>query len=368
MNTMIKFISRMVVFAVMALFCNCLFSSCRDDNDSDLLPTMTDKSDVCSSMVCDALRKYCYNNFDADHNGKLSQAEADSVCMMNIKGTQLPIYDLTGIEYFHNLKEIQIKSDATQPLYVPVTSCELTLVLNIPNMNRLDISKSYNLVSLNMLCNLSALDVSGNKKLSRLSVCSGIETIDLHDNTVLTDIYLGCPNLSALDVSSNTELKSLTLIPCKVTNIDLSNNLQLCHLDVSGISFAKTLDLSANSHLTFLKMTQCTNPIDMDLSKNILLDTLNFTGNNTAKLNLSNNSKLRTLHVDISDKMTVNAAQCKNISEISYWPGKPSQLKIYLPSMLLDVNWYETGCLLTTKGTDSTEEAKLQRMGWMIFE
>jgi hypothetical protein len=356
------------VFATIAIFCNCFLCSCSDNDETSNLPALKDKNDVCSSMVCDAFKKYCYNNFDADHNGKISQAEADAMEAMDIQGTQLPIYDLTGIEYFHNVKEIQIKSDATQPLYVPATSSELALTLNIPNMNRLDITKSYNLVSLNMLCNLSALDVSGNKKLSKLYVCSGIDTIDLHDNTALTDLYLGCPNLSALDVSSNTELKSLTLIPCKVANVDLSNNSQLRHLDISDINFTKPLNLSANSQLTFLKMKKCSNLGDMDLSKNTQLDTLNFTGNNIAKLDLSHNNKLRSLHVDTSDLMTVNAAQCRNISEISYWPGKPSQLKIYLPSTLLNVNWYETGCLLTTKGTSSTEETKLQRMDWMIFE
>ena len=64
--------------------------------------------DVCSLMEDITFMEYCYDNFDVNKDGLLSQEEASSVYVIDISG--LDIYSLSGIEAFTRLEHILAKS------------------------------------------------------------------------------------------------------------------------------------------------------------------------------------------------------------------------------------------------------------------
>ena len=67
----------------------------------------TNVDDVCSLMEDITFMKYCYDNFDANKDGMLSQTEAASVYTIDISG--LDIYSLAGIKMFTRLESIIAK-------------------------------------------------------------------------------------------------------------------------------------------------------------------------------------------------------------------------------------------------------------------
>ena len=68
----------------------------------------TTVDDVCTLMEDITFMKYCYDNFDANKDGMLSQTEAASVYAIDISG--LDVYTLAGIEMFTRLESIMAKN------------------------------------------------------------------------------------------------------------------------------------------------------------------------------------------------------------------------------------------------------------------
>ena len=67
------------------------------------LPPMSDNSDdVCTAMDDICFMNYCYDNFDANKDGKVTRMEADAVRKIDI--TSLEVVSIRGIGYFPNLE------------------------------------------------------------------------------------------------------------------------------------------------------------------------------------------------------------------------------------------------------------------------
>ena len=162
-----------------------------------------DVDDVCTQMDDINFMKYCYDNFDVNHDGKVSMEEANAVKTIDVNSED--IFSLKGIEYFTQLTE---------------------LVCYRNNLKSLDVSKNTQLVRLDCHWNnITYLDVSKNTQLTEI-VCyeNNLTSLDVSKNTQLTLLDCRINNLSSLDVSKNTQL---TLLDCN------SNNLS--SLDVSAL-------------------------------------------------------------------------------------------------------------------------------------
>lgn len=70
------------------------------------LPPLPDPNDVCSCMDDIVFMQYCYDNFDVNHDGKVSPTEAAAVpeMILGAENDALPVKSLTGIGYFTNLE------------------------------------------------------------------------------------------------------------------------------------------------------------------------------------------------------------------------------------------------------------------------
>ncbi|TDX84395.1 T9SS type A sorting domain-containing protein [Epilithonimonas xixisoli] len=154
------------------------------------------------------------------------------------------------------------------------------------------------------LNSIQQLDLSNNKKLINLN-CSGI-TVDEYGYNEAPD-----GQIEILNLNQNTNLKKLICSGNRLTNLDISKNLQLQYLDCSYNRnynynngneeiYIRNLDTSKNTNLRHLDVHN--NQIStLDISKNIELEFLNCNYNKLSNLNLSYNYKLKNL-------------QCKNYS------------------------------------------------------
>ena len=173
--------------------------------------------------------------FDTDGNGSLSQAELEKVTVIYVLG--MGIKDLTGIEFF-------------------------------PELENLDCSENQ----------LTQLDVSKNPKLKRL-VCyeNKLTSLDVSGNTSLTELHCYTNQLTSLNLGENANLNKLNCVVNRLTSLDLSGNANLTILSCSS-NLLTSLDVSNNPNLILL---DCERNLltSLNVSKNTELDTLDCSGN-----------------------------------------------------------------------------------------
>ena len=139
-------------------------------------------------------RDYIIENFDLDGNGSLSEDEISAVEEIRIgvfDEEARSLSNLTGIQYFINLKALWCRDSQ-----------------------------------------LTSLDVSSNVALKELyCVINQLTSLDVSKNVALEFLYCGTNQLTSLDVSKNV---ALTRLGCGFN--------QLMNLDVSGSPFLQQLD------------------------------------------------------------------------------------------------------------------------------
>ncbi|MCA0932605.1 hypothetical protein LCM02_09095 [Lutimonas saemankumensis] len=109
--------------------------------------------------------------------------------------------------------------------------------------------------------------------LRKLSIgCNPIDTIDLSANINLEELYLGGGYFTSLDLSNNLKLKSVSIV----------EGFGSC-----GSELQMDIDLTKNILLERFETDSYTY-LELDLSKNILLSTLSITTGSILALNLRN--------------------------------------------------------------------------------
>jgi Leucine-rich repeat (LRR) protein len=255
---------------------------------------------------------------------KIDKASPDPIYDTDVSGiTHLDVVfwdiaDLSGIEYFIALQELQCQSNRLTALDVSNNTALLNLYCIDNRLTALDVSNNTVLKELHCDDNqLTALDVSSNTTLQMLS-CSNnqLTVLDVSNNTNLE--YLFCDNnqLTALDVSSSTTLQVLSCRNNQLTALDISNNLKLLFCDDNQLT---TLDVSSNTNL---QMLSCFNNqlTVLDVSNNTNLEYL-FCGNNQlTTLDISYNERLLNLvcgdnqltTLDVSYNFMLRHLHCSN--------------------------------------------------------
>ncbi len=188
-----------------------------------------------------------------DENALISKDSKDKIeAIDNLDLYEKSIKDLSGVNYFVNLKRLYCSNNNLEILDVS-NNPELTdLSCYGNNLETLDVSNNPELKELYCGRNdLKTLDVSKNKKLETLYCYdNNLKTLDVSNNLELT--YLCCDgnDLKILDVSNNPELKELRCYSNNLKTLDVSNNLELAYLDCSD-NMLKTLDVSRNKKLIY---------------------------------------------------------------------------------------------------------------------
>lgn len=226
----------------------------------------------------DNFRSYVSSTLDTDHSGGLSEAELAAV--NNIDVSYLDISDLTGLEYFPQLRQLNCEGN---DLYV------------------LDVSRNPELRALNINSPLNDSDPERSTPVNHLTA------LDLSKNTMLERLSCARSRLTALDLSKNTKLVYLNCDENQLQALDLSKLTALMYFSCSGNQLS-SLNTAANTNLIslFANRNQLSS---LNLAKNTTLQQLGVYSNQLTQLNLTANKQLFQLCVNYNSLGTLDLSQ-----------------------------------------------------------
>lgn len=305
--------------------------------------------DVMSVIEDPYFARYCLVRFDQNGDGRLSMAEVEQAERIvydedtpELQADYSRFISMKGIEYFKNLKALEIRSSVLTELdlsynskleelrfELPQSDCRLTklnvshtrleeLVIPSSEIEELLVggSRLEKLVVYSTNGKLKSLDVRYCEDLETLSISNSsitsidlrycphlrnlaiskslISNIDLSNNADLNSLYLTEAPISSIDVSKNNRLEVVTLNDTKISAIELKNLSELYSICVSNTHIS-TLDLSCNEklHSVFIDHTQIST---LATDNNTYLKLLYCQGAKITNLDLSTNSRLTLLY------------------------------------------------------------------------
>ena len=235
---------------------------------------------------------------DINDNNEIEVSEALLVTGLNVSIAN--IYNMSGIEYFSNLRSLNCNQN-----HIPA----------------LDVSSLNNLKSLYCSLNLlTSLNLTGLTHLTNLECAENTLTqINFADATSIQNLSCRFNFLTSLDLNGLLSLQSLNCDYNQLTTLNLSNLVQLTNLGCQSNQFV-ALDLSPLVNLNFLNCSfnQLTS---LDLSGLDNLTILNCSHNQISTLDLTNLTNLTLLNCEynqignpfvLSEMTNLQSAYCHN--------------------------------------------------------
>ena len=226
-----------------------------------VIPDAIFKNKLTSTLCADFNNDGIYDG-DADTNddGEIQVVEAQAVLRLKINNTSFPnatsIADLTGIEAFDNLREMQVGYNA-------LTSFNFSL----PNLELLKVNQN----------SIASLNLSGVPLLKDLD-CSNnqMTAIDLQPVGLLESLKADFNPLQNVNLEFVSNLSTLSLQSCQLTGLDLNQVPDLIYLKISDNAFVPNLNplvnlktlLAKGMGLTTINLSTNSNLLLVDLSEN----------------------------------------------------------------------------------------------------
>lgn len=256
------------------------------------------------------------NNIEVDINNddEIEVSEALLVYRLQVNGSS--IADMTGLEFFTNLIELQC-------IFNQLVSLDLSSLTNLEELR----------------CNdndLIALNINGLSMLKVLN-CAGntIANLNISASSNLEEIWCSSNNLSSLDVTGFSSLTELFADVNQLTSINLAGAInlnwlsvesnELPNLDLTGLINLEYLNCNNNSILN-LNASGLPNLVDLNCSDNQIasldvsgLSNLVFLyaeGNSLTQLDVSDLSSVSQLHVDWNQLSSLNLTGMNSLVEV----------------------------------------------------
>lgn len=204
----------------------------------------TFNTECCTITIPDAnFKAYLVGNAAININGDNEiQCNEASSFTGTINCSNLNISDLTGIEAFTSLTELNCSHNKL-------------MVLNISDIFTLEVLFTNNNL-------LSSLDLSNNVNLINLACHTNqLSTLNLNNNTHLILLYCGVNQLTSLDLSNNIELGILYCDNNQISTLNLNNNDKLVGIVCENNQLV-SLTIS-NGNNTLLTMVKAQNNPDL---------------------------------------------------------------------------------------------------------
>ena len=183
------------------------------------------------------------------------------------------IKNLIGLDEFRSLKEFSADLNLIDSVDFSKNLNLETISIYYNDIKSIDISKNENLKSLNILGNpiqTSTVDISKNINLEVLFIGGSTGTRLTNDQgEFIAEIPQTTAKISSLDFSSNSKLTSLKITHSEISNFETSNynNLdnillldlsfnQLQSLDISRFILLESLNIVGNSNLDCVEINQ----------------------------------------------------------------------------------------------------------------
>lgn len=330
--------------------------------------------DIGTTFTDANFQSFVSSNFDANHDGSLSEEEIADVTSINVSNYASAISSMKGIEVFTALESLNCSGQAIKSLDV----VDLTNLVTInasnnqlstfsfpteaPNLTSVNLSGNLlteitlqnttysSLTSLNVYGNqLNAIDLSSLPALTSLNIgFNALSELDLSKNSNLTSLY--CANmtkLSKLDVATkgSVDHTKLRYLDCtysvsgsqgSIIELDVSgdtglivlsaSNNSISTLNMQGANNITSLDLAGNK-LTGIDVSKLTGLLSLnlasnnmkavDVSRNTLLTDLNLSGMSIDSMDVAANTQLQTL--DLSNNLIADIDISKNTALIELY-------------------------------------------------
>lgn len=320
---------------------------------------------------------------DTNGDGEIQVSEAEATTTLNVSTYNVAsimgiesfeyeltysITDITGIEHFINLEELDISFNQIENLNISNLVNLKTLLCERNQIDSIDLTSLINLETLDCYQNgltsliinannsLLSLDIGGNRtpnilesnldKLTNLkilkSASNGISNIDVSALTSLEELDLYNNDLTTLNVTNLTKLKKLTCHYNQLTNLNVSNlvdlenltcsNNSITNLELGSISklirllcndnLLATINCSYFSNLDFFdcRNNQITN---LDVSNLSKINAIWCQNNQIPQLNVQNLNTLQTLKCSYNNLTSLNIS---NLEKIEYLDCDNNQL------------------------------------------
>ncbi|MFG4000879.1 T9SS type A sorting domain-containing protein [Flavobacterium aquidurense] len=270
------------------------------------------------------------SSVDGIIDGKVMKSKALNAERLNINIAA--VTDLTGIEYFTNLKSLELTNGANSK----ITKIDLSPFTQLStfscwsnNFSEIDVSKNLNLKELTLTNNkLTKIDVTSNLALEKLLISTNkITELNVTKNTALKTLSCDQNPLAIIDISQNIALQSLECKNTEIKTLDVTNNPSLQYLDIESNDI-KLLDLSKNLQLLNLNCDQ--NALkSLDVSKNTLLTKVTCGYNyDLSYLNLKNGNNKNFITNTSNYRGFIYAKlSCIEVDDVEYSNTNWSKLK-----------------------------------------
>lgn len=314
---------------------------------------------------------------DTNTDGEIQESEALAVTNLNVSNSS--IADLTGIESFLNLTNLNCSQNN-------LTNLSLNALTNLTNLNAgsnlittLNISALTNLTTLNLfgnslvsidfsnLTNLNSLGCGGSLSLTSINVnglinlqeliceASSLSSLNVSGLVNLTELRCGQNPINSLNVSGLPSLQVLDCNTNQLSALDLTGLTQLTQLSCAQNQIA-ALDLTGLNNLTFI---WCYDNLltNLDVSFMPGLTELNCDLNQLTTLDVSGLTALTTLSCYNNQLTTLNLDNLPNLWTITCENNQLTTLDLstspLVQSVHCDFNQLET--LFLKNGTDEPD-------------
>ncbi|MBO4570636.1 MAG: hypothetical protein J5699_01760 [Bacteroidales bacterium] len=276
-----------------------------------------------------AFKSYCVKQFDRNHDGEISYAEASWVDTLKVG--RKSIASMKGLEAFINLTYLDCSQNRLTALNVSKCTKLVTLICNGNLISELSLSSNIDLKVLRC----------GSNQLSSLSLIK---------NTELTEVSCDINQLASLDVALCKSLKTLECRYNKLTSLNLLGNTELSTLrcnnnEIASLSlplYGSLKDLYCGDNmLSSLDLGTAPNVVNLYCSNNKLtylrsgasVSTLDCSNNLLSSMDLSNSTRLMILYcgsnlfttLDLSlfgSLRSVSCSNCPNLTTIYLKTGQ----------------------------------------------
>ena len=238
-----------------------------------------------------------YDAIDTNNNGEIEINEIEFITSLNLHYSG--INNLTGIEFFNNLKSLNFADNNISGSFDANMFSELESLQCGNN-------------------NLTSLYVNGCLNLEYLEFpMNQVSTIDLTNLINLLDFNCGNNQISNLNLNNSTSLYSLKCYTNNLSSIDISNFPNLSLIQCGGNLFTE-LDFSNNPNLNYLECNYNPNLMILNIKNGSLHNTLNFSGCQNLEYICIDNVELSMISQKINDYGYTN---CHINSYCSFTPG-----------------------------------------------
>lgn len=254
---------------------------------------------------------------DINNDGEIQEQEALQVVKLKINNKN--IYNLTGLEKFLNLEELNCSNNF-------FSSIDLSLMSQLKVLHCNEISTSL------------SLDVTANNNLELLSCYGGqvvnlaigqktlLKSINCYANQLISIDVTLVPNLEILicggqdlssngiDISQNTNLKVLECSLASMASINVNQNALLEELYCNDNMFS---NLNLDQNIALKKLSCFSNQLQsLNLSQNVLLEDLQCDNNQLEWINIKNTSIESVLTFDNNSTLNYICADTAQVASI----------------------------------------------------